>query len=464
MLCPRCGAPVPAKLQICSSCGADLTIYKKILYHSNKYYNKGLERAKVRDLSGAVIMLKKSLEMNRFNTNARNLLGLVFFEMGEAVAALSEWVISKNLQPDNNRADFYMDKLQANSAKMDQLNQAIRKYNIALDAAKQKNEDLAILQLKKVVNMNPNFLRARQLLALLYIHAGEKERAAKQLAKAIKIDVTNVVTLRYMQEVAKPQDNSGTDEEPDNMPENVRIAPTSNYTEDRPNVMAWITLVAGVLVGILVTFLLLVPNAKKSIRAEYEKQQLDYSSELRVKEASISALEKEKELWKSKYEETDKELSSIVIPEYDEEMYRDLFVLAAKYVAVNRDGAMTDEEALAMIEALTQINTDKWVDEKAQELYSKLNEELYTAVVPKLENAGRKAYSDKDYAGCAAKLQKAFDMGDREEVCIYYLADAYRILNDKEQAIVYFELFLETYPSATNAEKATTKLNKLRNE
>lgn len=32
------------------------------------------------------------------NTNARNLLGLVYFEMGESVKALSEWVISKSLQ------------------------------------------------------------------------------------------------------------------------------------------------------------------------------------------------------------------------------------------------------------------------------------------------------------------------------------------------------------------------------
>ena len=42
--------------------------------------------------------------MYKYNIHARNLLGLVYFETGEVVAALSEWVISKNMQPENNIA------------------------------------------------------------------------------------------------------------------------------------------------------------------------------------------------------------------------------------------------------------------------------------------------------------------------------------------------------------------------
>ena len=41
--------------------------------------------------------MKRSLKFNKLNIQARNLLGLVYFETGEAVAALSEWVISKIL-------------------------------------------------------------------------------------------------------------------------------------------------------------------------------------------------------------------------------------------------------------------------------------------------------------------------------------------------------------------------------
>ena len=51
----------------------------------------------MRDLSGAIETLKVSLMINKYNINARNLLGLIYCEMGEVVEALSQWVMSKNL-------------------------------------------------------------------------------------------------------------------------------------------------------------------------------------------------------------------------------------------------------------------------------------------------------------------------------------------------------------------------------
>src|SRR5690554_510616 len=108
MICPNCQGKISGKKSRCDRCGQDLTIYKKILRSSNSYYNKGLSRAKVRDLSGAIIALKYSLELNKANTNARNLLGLIYFEMGETVSALSEWVISRYFKHEDNDADRYI--------------------------------------------------------------------------------------------------------------------------------------------------------------------------------------------------------------------------------------------------------------------------------------------------------------------------------------------------------------------
>ena len=76
MECYNCGAQL-GRENYCSKCGADVKIYKKILMASNSFYNEGLERANVRNLSGAIESLKKSLELNKMNMDARNLLGLV---------------------------------------------------------------------------------------------------------------------------------------------------------------------------------------------------------------------------------------------------------------------------------------------------------------------------------------------------------------------------------------------------
>ena len=100
MNCMNCGAFLVDKdLDYCPKCGCNVLIQKKVDYLSRQYYNRGLEKASVRDLSGAIDCLKQSLIYNKHNIQARNLLGLVYFETGEVVAALSEWVISKNLTP-----------------------------------------------------------------------------------------------------------------------------------------------------------------------------------------------------------------------------------------------------------------------------------------------------------------------------------------------------------------------------
>ena len=134
MNCPKCGYEMGRNRRYCEQCGADTAVAMRLYRLSNRYYNEGLVRAKVRDLSGAVLMLKKSLENNKRNIQARNLLGLVYYEMGEPVVALSEWIISKHFMPENNRADYFIEKVQSNPAKLDAINQTVKKYNCNIHA------------------------------------------------------------------------------------------------------------------------------------------------------------------------------------------------------------------------------------------------------------------------------------------------------------------------------------------
>ena len=53
MRCYNCGAEL-GKGDNCQNCGTNVKVYKKILMASNAYYNDALEKAGVRDLSGAI--------------------------------------------------------------------------------------------------------------------------------------------------------------------------------------------------------------------------------------------------------------------------------------------------------------------------------------------------------------------------------------------------------------------------
>ena len=163
-------------------CGADARLlYKKIMFASNRFYNEGLDKASVRDLSGAITSLRESLKLNKNNIEARNLLGLVYYERGEVVAALSEWVISKNIKEDKNIADDYINMIQNNPGRLETFNQTVKKYNQALLYCQQDSLDLAVIQLKKVLSMNPRFLQARQLLSLLYINNQDWEQGKERV-------------------------------------------------------------------------------------------------------------------------------------------------------------------------------------------------------------------------------------------------------------------------------------------
>ena len=136
---------------------------------ANGYYNQGLEKAKIRDLTGAAECLKKSLHFHKYQTDARNLLGLIYYEMGETAESLAQWIISLNLQPEGNRASEYIHRIQGKLGRLEAESQNIRKYNQSLGLAQSGNDDLAILQLNRVVEFNPHFVKAHLVLALLYM-------------------------------------------------------------------------------------------------------------------------------------------------------------------------------------------------------------------------------------------------------------------------------------------------------
>jgi outer membrane protein assembly factor BamD (BamD/ComL family) len=76
--CYYCGTKLEGQLT-CPSCHRSQREYYKLINKSDELYNEGLAKANVNDLSGAIILLKESLKNNKYNTEARNLLGLIFY-------------------------------------------------------------------------------------------------------------------------------------------------------------------------------------------------------------------------------------------------------------------------------------------------------------------------------------------------------------------------------------------------
>ena len=291
MNCINCGAFLTdTDLDYCPHCGANVLIQKKVDYLSKLYYNQGLEKASIRDLSGAISCLKQSLAYDKRNIRARNLLGLVYFETGEVVAALSEWVISKNIQKNRNLASEYIAKLQANQNKLDTINESIKKYNNALAMCREGHEDMAAIRLKKILSQNPKLIKGYHLLALIQMKNQEWNKARRTLKKAARIDKTNTPTLRFLREVdeqtgvttkieKKRKGLFGNEKaENDNISGEIVVRPSS-YKE-RSRVSLFFTMVLGFAAGAAAFWLLVLPAVKQDIYREANQQIIQYSDSL----------------------------------------------------------------------------------------------------------------------------------------------------------------------------------------
>lgn len=449
MICYRCGQDV-GDAKRCPNCGADLTVFWKVRRISNSYYNLGLQQAEVRNLSGAVESLKNSLKFNKYNIDARNLLGLVYHEMGETVDALSEWVISQSYQPKDNLANRYLDEIQKNRGQLDTINQTIKKYNQALHYCQQDSRDLAIIQLKKVLSMNPKLIKGHQLLALLYLQDGKLELAKKSLRNAGKIDANNTTTLRYLKEVntqlkekspsKKPKDDDLISYQSGN---ETIIMPKRFKESSLGSMLAYI--VTGLVVGAAVTAFLIVPSVKNQAKEDAKQQILEASDTISSNGQTIKDLEQQVSDLQDQLEEeaNNNEKVADQIKTYER--------LLNAYVSYTAD------DVIAAGQALDKVNTS-YLSKKAKSIYRDLNDEVRSQYLDKLYQEGYGYYQRGKYEDAITDLQKIVDEEEdfQNGSAAYYLAQSYRKNGDLDSAKPYYQYVIDKHPGT---ERARTSQN-----
>jgi tetratricopeptide (TPR) repeat protein len=164
---------------------------------SDRLHNQGLEALRNGDLCRGIQALTKSVAINKNNVPSRNLLGLALFEVGHVGEAIKHWVISQSLLQEDNAAVKYLDTTSKNARQLEKLNDATDMYNQALSHIKQKSEDLAIIQLKKAIDINPKFVDAGNLLTLCYMITNDKTLANSTVEKVLAVDALNSIALNY---------------------------------------------------------------------------------------------------------------------------------------------------------------------------------------------------------------------------------------------------------------------------
>lgn len=464
MYCYSCGCRL-SDHDFCTSCGVDVGRYKKIMYLANMFYNDGLDKARVRDLTGAVTSLRQSLKFNKNNVDARNLLGLVYFEMGETVAALCEWIISKNLKAEKNIADDYLSYIQSSAARLEAINQTIKKYNQALSYCQQGSKDLAVIQLKKVLSMNPKFIRAHQLLALLYIDAEQWEKAKRELTKCMALDRNNTLTLVYMREVdgilspeegirpIKKKSDEAVRYQSDN---EIIIQPMGIKEPKRGGFGSLVNLVLGLIIGVTVTCFLVVPAVKTNVTNEKQQQVAEIGNQIDEKTSTIIEMENQIKDLKNANRTMQDELSKYAGTDGTLKSMEDLIVVATLY--------LSGEDIVKVSDGLEKVRSEVVFEEAPnafQNLYNALHQSLAPQIVELCYEQGYDAYTAKNYEEAANLLGRVIKYDTLHANAFYYYGQSCRQIERNDEAIMAYRKVLELVPDTERARTAQTHLNRL---
>ena len=463
MNCPICQASVTIQSEKCDNCGRSLITYTKIIRISNTLYNRGLDKARIRDLSGAIEDLNLSLKYYKGNTNARNLLGLVYYEVGETVMALTQWILSKNLQPKDNIADDYINSIQHNASQLEIVNQTIKKYNAALSYARQGNDDLAIIQLKKVVSMNPKFVKAHQLLALLYMVNDQRDAAVNVLKTIKRIDINNTITIKYLKELgvrhvqAKQQQVGQPDRKVFHGDTGVSVKEVGTYKPEKPRIFPYVNIIIGIIIGLFVGIVLISPTIAGRTTRDKNNEIKQYGEKIAAQESTISGLQHEKEQLEARIAELEGGLAAEQAGQEDTSL--PLAQTYEKIIEAYRTCLLGDGKSA--LEQLAAIDVSVVQSETMKTLIAEIQSQDAKITSAELFEKGRVKYNNGKYDKALEYLNEALRLNPDNYDAIYFLGRLYHRKGDNAKAEKYYKQVIKDYPNTGRASEASRWLGEL---
>lgn len=435
-ICPACGKEIIMQAT-CPQCNFNIEIFEKAKRISIYLYNKGLDEYNSGCVLDSIATLEKSLNFYKNNVVARNLLGLIYYSIGEISEAVKEWVISTSIKKEDNTASKYLADVEKCKDETKTLNDAIKIYNEALKYAKQGNDDIAIIRLQKATSLSPDFLKANILLMLLYA----KEDATKDKAKIIldkikNIDKKSKIIRLYSKEVLG---SSITNEkEKKQKPEKVKRV----YEEQGKKYFY-----LGKL-KISRTFIWCIVTAIISLIFAFYLGGFD-----QIAKSRDEALNKVKELEEQykELEEKNKENEDLLLGYQTEEKKE----LDAKNI-VDAKNLVNEKEYSKAYALIKDVNVDL-LSEESKAVYDSILPLTVKEFSKSKYNEGKTLFEAEDYESAFKALNESLELNDDESFTpevMYYIARIYEKQQDTKKAKEMYARIINEYPDTHTAEQA----------
>ncbi|NLJ87602.1 MAG: tetratricopeptide repeat protein [Epulopiscium sp.] len=453
MICVGCQREIQDNLKECPYCQFDIDSYNRIKSLSAKFYNKGLEQANNRELSYAIESLSKAVGLDKTNVDARNLLGLVYFEIGEVGLALTEWVISSNFKREDNLALEYIDKIQKNTAQLEAYNDSIKMFNQSLEYIKQKSEDLAIIQLKKALQINPNYVNAHCLLAACYMNEKENDKALSHIEKALQIDISNSNAIRYFK-MLKGNFSASISRTIDRRPATINIKRKSISKATGTQKGQILGFLAGVICSFAVIFILIIPDKTNDLNQRINE--LNTERQKLEEKINTMIMEKNEEINNLKEENKNLIETNTQLQQKQAAIEQGEKINQAKELYNNRKY----DEAASVLYSVDE----GLISQEIKASYEELRNKVFPPAAKIHYDRGRSSYSKGDYDNSRAEFEKSLlyeQNANYSDNALYYIGRIYEQEQDLQKAKELYNQVIERYSGTDGASSANKRLRNL---
>lgn len=337
----------------------------------------------------------------------------------------------------------------------DNIRNSVFLYNKAIESIRSGSEDIAIIELKKAVSMNPHFYEAMNLLGICYSYIKDNVRAAEVFDKVVKAEHNSVKALRYLSLLNSSEDTGANRTKARSKPtvnNNNEAAVKSRRTlekQKKPLLQNWLKYLAFFAAGILVFF-----AVNSMIPKPVEKDD-------NTKTPDIINTNNNNDEYKNKYEDLtyqyqllqkDKD-AAIEAADYYKSVIK-LYEIESLY---NKKQYENAADVLLLMKTAVFNGDDKVKFDT-----------LYGTVMPKaawtIYDEGYKLYNTRKYADCLKKFEKV-EVYDPEfsrlDAVLYYMGKSYQQLKDSRNAIALYQKLIDSFPNSNYALNAKSKIKNL---
>ena len=297
--------------------------------------------------------------------------------------------------------------------------------------------------------MHPTYVKAYQLLALLYIMDEQYSEARKNIRIAHKLDKTDDITMRYMHELNQVRKSR-----------NVRLVDdkVASGLKDNVGLHTMINIAIGVAVGVAVMAFLVMPAVSASRQSKVNKQTVKFSDQIATQKSQISALKKELETYRTDTKAAEEQKQTA---EVTKSSYESLMTIVSHYST----GDMSNS---ALAEELLKINADT-LGASGKEEYDSLTEKIYPRVCESLYATSQKNYQVANYDTAVTNLEQVVQMdeGYQDGEAMLLLAQSYEKQGEQDKANAYYQKIIEEHEgtqAATDAQEALDTQNAQKNK